>query len=70
MGLELRTLDRAWNLRLRSSRWGGQRECHDGDGESDNMLISGAKSDQSDPLTKNSKTSWENAVMCRLIFKI
>lgn len=42
----------------------------DGDGESDNELVSGAKSNQSDLQRKNLKTSWENAVMCRLIFKL
>jgi phosphate-selective porin len=42
----------------------------DGDGNSDNKLVSGAKSDQSDVERKNIKTSWENAVMARLIFKL
>ena len=43
-------------------------EDRNNDGESDNKLVSGAKSNQSDPEKKNLKTSWENAVMCRLIF--
>ena len=42
----------------------------DGDGQDDNKLVSGAKSSQADPMAKNLKTSWENAVICRLIFKI
>lgn len=42
----------------------------DGDGENDNWMLSGAKSDQSDPGRKGTKTSYENAVMLRLIFKL
>ena len=42
----------------------------DDDGENDNMLVSGAKSNQSDPDRKNRKLRWENAVMARLIFKL
>ena len=42
----------------------------DGDGENDNFLVSGAKSDRANPETKNLKTSWENAVMGRVIFRI
>jgi phosphate-selective porin len=42
----------------------------DGDGENDNLLLSGAKSGQSDPELKKARTSWENAVMFRLIFKL
>lgn len=42
----------------------------DGDGENDNLMCSGAKSNQSDPDAKGSGVSWENAVMMRLIFKI
>ena len=42
----------------------------DGDGENDNKLVSGAKSDQSDPNKKNIKTGWENAVMLRVSFKL
>jgi len=42
----------------------------DGDSNNDNLLVSGAKSDQSDPTRKNTKTRWENAVMARLIFKL
>ena len=41
-----------------------------GDGVNDNLLVSGAKSNQSDPMLKNRKTSWENAVMLRMIFKL
>jgi phosphate-selective porin len=42
----------------------------DGDGVNDNLLVSGAKSNQADPSKKNRKTSWENAVMLRVIFKL
>jgi phosphate-selective porin len=42
----------------------------DGDGESDNYLLSGAKSDQADPNLSGHKTSWENAVMGRFILKL
>ncbi len=42
----------------------------DGDGNNDNLLLSGAKSSQSDPTRKSTKTRWENAVMARLIFKL
>ena len=34
------------------------------------MLVSGGKSNQSDPVLKNRKTAWENAVMLRMIFKL
>ncbi len=40
-----------------------------GDGTNDNLLISGAGSGQVDPERKDRKTSWENAVLVRLIFK-
>jgi len=40
-----------------------------GDGADDNLLVSGARSEQNDPDRKNIKTGWENAVMLRLIFK-
>jgi len=42
----------------------------DGDGGNDNLLLSGARSGQSDPDLKNRKSRWENAVMARLIFKL
>ncbi len=42
----------------------------DGDGENDNLLVSGAKSNQSNPNKKNLGSPWENAVMARLILKI
>jgi hypothetical protein len=42
----------------------------DGDGVNDNLMVSGGKSDQSDPGLKAIKTSYENAVMLRLIFKL
>jgi phosphate-selective porin len=42
----------------------------DGDGQSDNLLVSGANSSQANPSLKNRKTGWENAVMARLILKI
>lgn len=42
----------------------------DGDGRNDNTLVSGARSNQSDPTRKNARVSWENAVMLRLIFKL
>lgn len=42
----------------------------DGDGKNDNLLVSGARSNQADPAKKNVKSRWENAVMMRLIFKI
>jgi phosphate-selective porin len=42
----------------------------DGDGVNDNWMLSGAKSDQSDPARKGIKTSYENAVMLRVIFKL
>jgi len=42
----------------------------DGDGLNDNWMLSGAKSDQSDPGRKGIKTSYENAVMLRMIFKL
>ncbi|MFH1437299.1 MAG: porin [Pseudomonadota bacterium] len=42
----------------------------DGDGRNDNTMVSGAQSDQSNPEKKNTKVSWENAVMLRLILKI
>lgn len=45
-------------------------EDRDGDGRNDNWLLSGAKSNQSDPDRKGMKTSWENALMLRMIFKL
>jgi hypothetical protein len=42
----------------------------DGDGVSDNFLISGAFTAQADPARRYRKTKWENAVMFRIIFKI
>lgn len=42
----------------------------DGDGVNDNLLVSGAKSNQADPSKKNRKTRWENAVMLRVSFKL
>jgi phosphate-selective porin OprO/OprP len=41
----------------------------DGDGQDDNLLVSGAASGQGDPDRKNVRTDWENAVLVRLIFK-
>ena len=41
-----------------------------GDGEDDNLLLSGARSGQLDPDVKARKTGWENAVMIRFILKI
>lgn len=41
-----------------------------GDGTNDNLLLSGAKSSQADPAQKSRRTSWENAVMLRVICKI
>ncbi len=41
----------------------------DGDGQSDNFIVSGAKSGQVDPDKTFRKTSWENAIMLRLVFK-
>ncbi|MBT3221474.1 MAG: hypothetical protein HN348_20525, partial [Proteobacteria bacterium] len=41
-----------------------------GDGQNDNLMLSGAKSDQSNPDLKGIGTSWENAIMSRVIFKI
>lgn len=41
-----------------------------GDGQNDNLLLSGATSDQSNLAKRNLGTSWENAVMARLIFKL
>ena len=49
--------------------WAPDRD-RNGDGLNDNYLVSGALSGQADPGLKNRKTSWENAVMLRLIFKL
>ena len=42
----------------------------DGDGENDNLLLSGAMSSQADAQKKGIPTKWENAVMLRLILRI
>jgi phosphate-selective porin OprO/OprP len=42
----------------------------DGDGENDNLILSGAKSEQADPTRRVTPVSWENAVMARLILKL
>jgi len=42
----------------------------DGDGDNDNLFVSGARSAQANPDTYALKTGWENAVMIRLIFKV
>jgi phosphate-selective porin len=41
-----------------------------GDGVNDNLLVSGAKSNQADLFRKYRKMSWENTVMLRVIFKL
>ncbi len=40
------------------------------EGGNENMLVSGAKSNRSDPDLRYRKLRWENAVMLRLIFKL
>lgn len=42
----------------------------DGDGVNDNLILSGAKSEQADAGRKSTPVSFENAVMARLILKI
>lgn len=42
----------------------------DGDGTSDNLLVSGAFTAQADPDLKYRRTKWENAIMLRLVFKL
>ncbi len=70
------TLGLSWTLnpmvRLQLNnvfQWAPSQD-RDGDGENDNWLISGAKSNQADPTLKNRKSAWENAIMLRLIFKL
>ena len=46
------------------------RHDRDGDGDNDNYLLSGAKSNQSDPTRRSAPTRWENAIMLRTILKI
>jgi len=41
-----------------------------GDGQNDNLIVSGALTAQSNPDLKYRRTKWENAVMLRFIFKL
>jgi hypothetical protein len=41
----------------------------DGDGANDNLLVSGAFTAQSDPTVKYRRTTWENAILLRLVLK-